>query len=271
MAYAQRGTLSAIERPARARRWLPRRFLTVYLIWLAVTALVVTPEIARYDAETARIRELAAELAGDAPTAAEAALRITHAVQERVRPRHPAAAAPGLGATAWSTWANGIGDAREGARLVADLLLARGIAASPLVLTDSRTGFRHIAVGYADAGTWRLIDGLGAPRDFHDWSEANDKPLDRLVAATRAPSGAVVYTPDNPFFDRYSFFDWQSLLGDTAEVYQRVPFPGWLVAAIDSPPILTGLVKIAGAFGVLLVLRALWLAFARPKRPVAAV
>ncbi|MBX6322937.1 MAG: hypothetical protein IRY94_14000, partial [Rhodospirillaceae bacterium] len=215
-------------------------------------------------------KERAAELAGTARSAPEAARRIAHAVQQRGRPRDPAAPGTALGATGWSTWANGVGDAREGARLITELLLARGIAASPVVLTDSRTGFHHVAVGYADGDTWRLVDGLGAPADFHQWSETNDKPLDRLVAAVQAPSGAVVYRPDNPFFDRYSFFDWQRLFGDAVEVHQRVPFPGWLVAIIDSPPIITGLIKIAGAFGVLLVLRALWSALVRPRRPAGA-
>jgi hypothetical protein len=267
MAFAQRSALSTVERPRARRRWLPRRFLTVYLLWLAATALVVTPEIARYDAEAGRIKELAAELAGRAQSPQETAQRIARAVRERVALRDPA---DGLGATAWSSWAGGAADVREGARLIVALLLARGIPASPVVLTSSQSGFRHVAVGYAAEDGWRLIDGLGGAPQFHAWSEDNDKPLEALVKGLHAPSGAMLYTADNPWFDRYSFFDWQGVVGDRAEVYQRVPFPSWITAAVESPPVVTGLIKIAGAFGVLLVLRALWFAFVQPARRSAA-
>jgi transglutaminase-like putative cysteine protease len=271
MAFAQRSALSTVAPARKRRRWLPRRFLTVYLIWLAVTALIVTPEIARYDAESTRIKELAVELAGNAQSPQETAQRIAHAVRDRVALRDPTEGAPtGLGATAWSSWANGVGDVREGTRLIVKLLRARDIPASVVVLSDSRTGFRHLAVGYEADDAWRLVDGLGSSSEFRTWSEANDKPLEALVKAAPAPGGAMVYTADNPWFDRYSYFDWQSLLGDTAEVYQRVPFPGWVTAALESPPIISGLIKIAGAFGVLLVLRALWFAFVHPPRKTAA-
>ena len=268
MAYAQRSALSTVERPRTRRRWLPRRFLTVYLIWLVATALLVTPEIAQYDAESGRIKELAAELAGPAQTTQDAALRIVHAVRDRVSLRD--VPSTGLGATAWSSWANGVADVREGARLIVALLLARHIPASQVVLTNSQTGFRHVAIGYEADDAWRLVDGIGGSPDFRAWSEGNDKPLDALVKGMHSPAGAMLYTAANPWFDRYSFFDWQSLIGDTAEVYQRIPFPSWITASIESPPIVTGLIKIAGAFGVLLVLRALWFAFVHPARKSAA-
>jgi hypothetical protein len=266
MAMAERAALSPVETRRPGRRWLPRRFLTVYLIWLAATALAVTPEIARYDAESGRIATLARDLAGPTARPAETAVRIADAVRERVSLRDPATATSALGATAWSAWANGTADTREGARLIVDLLRARSIAASTLNLTDSRTGIRHVAVAYEADGAWRLLDGLNARDDFHAWSAGNDAPLAELVTSARAGDGATVYTAENPYFDRYSFFDWQALLGDTAEVYQRVPFPAWVTTAIENPPIATGLIKLAAAFGVLLILRALWSSLTKAGR-----
>jgi hypothetical protein len=262
---AAQGSLQTMARPApRSRRWLPRRFLPIYLVWLAVTALVVTPEIAQYDAESARIAELADQLAGSTTSAQETAERFVDAVRDRLAPRDPAAPSPGaLGATAWSTWASGVGSQREGVRLIVSLLLARDIAASPVILTSSATGFRHVAVGYQAGRNWRLIDAHDGPADFRQWSDANDRPLHLLVTseptAADAGHGAVIHRAANPWFDRFSFFDWQDVLGGQGfEVYQRTPFPGWLTTMIESPPVLLGLLKIAAAFGVLLVLRALW-------------
>jgi hypothetical protein len=267
MAYADRRALP-VHKPVPKRRWLPRRFLTVYLIWLALTVLAVTPELAQYDAEASRISKLADELAGNAEGARATAERIAQAVRERVTLR-AAAPSPAIGASAWSTWANGNGDLREGARLLVGLLQARDIPASEVVLTNSRTGFRHVAVGYEDGDAWRLINGLGGSEQFRSWSETNEKPLEALVRRQGAFGGAAVYTTDNPFFDRYSFFDWQAVFGDAAEIYQRIPFPSWIVTAFDSPAVITGLFKIAAAFGVLLVLRALWFAWGRPRSTTA--
>jgi len=47
-------------------------------------------------------------------------------------------------------------------------------------------------------------------------------------------------------------------------------FPRWLTTMIESPPVITGLIKIAAAFGVLLVLRALWHALIQRRRRRAA-
>lgn len=274
VAMAQ-GSLQTMARPAARRRWLPRRFLPIYLIWLAVTAAVVTPEIAQYDAEASRIAELADELAGSTTSAQETAERFAQAMRERVAPRDPAAPAPGmLGATAWETWATGVGSQREGVRLMVSLLLARDIAASPVILTSSVTGFRHVAVGYQSGRNWRLIDAHDGSAEFRDWSDDNDRPLHLLVTsqapATGAGPGSILHKVHNPFFDRYSFFDWQDVLGaGTIEVYQLQPFPGWLTTMIESPPVLLGLLKIAAAFGMLLVLRALWRVLTPRRSPAA--
>lgn len=273
MAVAQ-GSLQAVAQPAtRQRKWLPRRFLPIYLVWLAITALVVTPEIAQYDAEASRITDLAAELAGNTTSAQETAQRFAEAVRERLVPRDASPPSPGmLGNTAWSTWATGVGSQREGVRLLVSLLLARDIAASPVVLTNSTTGFRHVAVAYQSGRTWRLIDAHDGPGDFRDWSDLNDRPLHMLVTSEAPPPGdpthgAVIHKHANPYFDRYSFFDWQDVLGhDVLEVYQREPFPPWLTTMIESPPVVIGLLKIAAAFGVLLILRALWYALTRQRR-----
>jgi hypothetical protein len=260
------------------RRWItPRRALVA--VWLAATAVWAAPDFWRFAVEWRAVSRLAAELAGDLASPESVVDRLTTAVQARVRATangrfYKARTRPLLRHTAWETWVHGEGLCGEGTRLIVNLLRARGIAASRVSLSNDATGFYHVAVAVHDGRGWRLVDSIGSPPGFREWSRANRLPLHRLVTFESSFGGAPVHRIANPYFTRFSFFNWSRVLPTAVEVNQRVAFPAWVVLVTENPPLTRGLAKVTiavvalGAVGATMAFRRR--ARRRPGRPAPA-
>ena len=68
------------------------------------------------------------------------------------------------------------------------------------------------------------------------------------------PGGQLILTRNNPFFTRYSYFNWARVFGTVVEINQRRPFPGWVIAVIENPPLFLALLKSAIATVILILL-----------------
>ena len=226
------------------------------IAWLAVTAGIVVPDIYRFVDEYGHIRNLAIELAGSAKTPRELASAYSLAVQPHLREGRNIPSSydprkrPFLRATAWETWTTQQGHCGEAARVILNMLISQGVPATRVNMIG--TGFVHTAVGYWDGGDWYLVDSSGAPDRFRQWSQQNELPLSELVAMRFAPGGGTPIQINNPFFTRFSYFNWARVF-KWGEINQRVPFPVPITLLIENPPLFVGLLKFAAAVVVLLV------------------
>jgi len=236
------------------------------LLWIVGTAALIGPDLYAYVEDRRNLRDLSIELAAGETDPHRLAWRYSDAVLARMRAldgiaAYPAAHRPFLRDTAWHTWTTGKGFCGEGARVIVNLLIAQGIPASRVNMIGP--GFVHTAAAYEVDGAWYLVDSVGAPGNgFREWARANAAPLGRLVEMEFDPGGGTPIRVENPYFTRYSFFNWARLI-DRAEVNQRVPFPVWVTLAIENPPLLTAILKAAGA---IVVLGLGWLIVARNAR-----
>jgi len=237
----------------------------IFAAWLAITAVVVTPDLYRFAGEYGHIRDLAVELAGDAVTPRELASAFSLAIQPRLRegPRdgtYSSKDRPFLRATAWETWTSRNGRCGEAARVIVNLLISQGVPATRVNMIGPR--FLHTAVGFRDGEDWYLIDSSGAPDSFRAWSQQNTLPLSALVSMRFAAGGGTPIKIDNPYFTRFSYFNWARIV-KWGEINQRVPFPVPITFLIENPPLFTGLLKLAAAVVVLLLG---WLVISRRQR-----
>jgi hypothetical protein len=236
-----------------------RGFKVVVLLWLIVTVGAVSPDAVQSWRERAAISDLSDRLAAGSTDTGEIAYRVLDAVAARVRPLrngefYRVNDRPLLRHTAWQTWTYGEGLCGEGARLILNLLRAQGIPASRVNLLNNKTGFYHVAVAYWDRGEWWLLDSVNAPGRFGKWSRKRRPTITDTVEAVMDPGGQLILTRNNPFFTRYSYFNWARVFGTAVEINQRHPFPGWVIGVIENPPLFLTLFKSAIALVVLILL-----------------
>jgi len=236
-----------------------------FVAWLAVTAAVVGPDLYRFGDEYGHIRNLAETLAGDAQTPHALAASYSLAVGSRIREgskngQFDSTSRPFLRATAWETWNSRLGKCGESSRVIINLLLSQGVPATRVNMVGP--DFVHTAVGYWDGEDWYLVDSSGAPRDFRPWSQQNTLPLSELVEMRFTSGGGTPIEVNNPYFARYSYFNWARVL-EWAEINQRVPFPVPITFIIENPPLFKALLKFAMAVVVLL---AGWLVVSRRRQ-----
>jgi len=224
------------------------------IVWLAITAAIVAPDLYKFADEYGNIQDLAVELAGDAKTPHELASAYSLAIRPRLmeKPRdgsYDSRNRPFLRATAWETWTTQNGLCGEASRVIISLLISQGVPATRVNMIGPR--FVHTAVGYWDGEDWYLVDSSGAPAKFREWSQKNKLPLSELVKMRFAAGGGTPIQVNNPFFSRFSYFNWARVF-KWGEINQRVPFPVPITFLIENPPLFTGLLKLAGAIVVLL-------------------
>ncbi|MCP4329937.1 MAG: hypothetical protein GY791_16035 [Alphaproteobacteria bacterium] len=225
------------------------------VLWLVATAALVAPDFYRFAEEKSRIDVLAVDLAKGSATASELARAYSDAVHRRLTidrsaESYGARDRPFLRETAWETWSKARGFCGEASRVIVNMLISQGVPATRINMIGPK--FVHTAVAYRDGEKWYLVDSIGAPGDFREWSRQNAKPVSELVSMSFHFGGGTPIRIDNPYFTRYSFFNWGRVI-DWAEVNQRVPFPMPITMVIENPPLLTGILKLCGAIFVLLI------------------
>jgi hypothetical protein len=239
---------NAIDYSAAMKKWL-------VVVWLAVTALVVAPDLYQFADEHGNIRDLAVALAGDAETPHELASAYSLAVHShlqrgRVDGSYEPSTRPLLRATAWETWTTRHGHCGEASRIMINLLISQGVPATRVNMIGPN--FVHTAVGYWDGDDWFLVDSFLAPSGFREWSQQNRLPISAMVEMQFHSGGGTPIEVNNPFFTRFSYFNWARVF-KWGEINQRVPFPAPITFLIENPPLFTALLKFAAAAVVLLV------------------
>ena len=239
---------------------MTRSFKIFTGLWITATLVVAVPNLYTYVTEQRALRDLAEELAPRAADTHEVAREFLHRVRDRVAITdhgsfYDVSNRPLLRHTAWETWSHGEGQCGEGTRLLVNLLQSRGIAASRINLIDAREGFYHTPVAYNEDGRWWLLNSLDGGGEFHEWTLENRLPVEKLVERRLDPGGALVIRPNNPYFARYSYFNWARVFGDFIEINQWAPFPQWFIHIIENPPLTIALaVLFLSAVGWLLAL-----------------
>lgn len=235
----------------------PVKFLFLVLtVWAISSLLFSAGDFAQFLSEERRLRKVLSEIGVEGMDRREAARAIQSAVRSRVTavPKkgkfYDVADRPALRHTAVETWTHAEGQCGEGARLIVNLLLANGIEASRINLSNEKTQFYHTAVAYQAEGKWWLLDSINSPEGFPEWASANNKPMSELVRVEMHPGGALLVQPDNPFFARYSFFSWARIFGDKFEVNQFVGMPRFVVYITEKPPLLKALLKCTACLGL---------------------
>jgi transglutaminase-like putative cysteine protease len=166
-------------------------------------------------------------------------LAVSDAVRVRISPDGEEGRPPVLRTTAWQTWVSGRGSCGDGARVMVGMLTSLGIPAERVYLRRGSGPYVHVAVAYFDRGQWRLVDTLNSEPGFRHFAVERAQPLEHLVRA-------------NPFFDSYSYLNWQRLVFMPLDQTRPVPQP--VVWLMENPPLLLALGKMAlAALMVLLV------------------
>ncbi len=233
--------------------------------WAVVTTVLVVPDMHRFATEYGRIAGLAERYAAGATSPRQLAQNYSDAVHHRIKVEGAGKwlnymDRPFLRPTAWETWSQARGACGEASRVMINMLLSQGVPATRINMVGPR--FTHTAVAYKDGNAWYLVDSINGPASFRDWSRSNELPVSDLVALYFHPGGGTRVDVNNPYFERYSFFNWSRLF-HWAEVNQRVPFPIPITMLIENPPLLTGLVKLGVA---LVVLVFGWIVWRRQRR-----
>lgn len=226
-----------------------RTTFTLIALWTALAALWALPDAMQAMRERRAIEAVAAAISAGTPPEA-VPQRLQTAVERRVHwvvvgRRYDVSSRPFLRQTAWETWESREGTCGDGARLLVALLRATGRRAARINLAADETGFGHVAVVYKEGERWRLLDSIGAPPAFAAWADANQRPLDELIRFSSSGEGGGRFIADNPFFSRYSFYDFTRLTGGTFIFNWVADPPRWVVALLESPPLLRVAAKIA--------------------------
>ena len=224
-------------------------------LWAVLIALWGAPDAFQALRERQAIASVAEAIGRGAPPEA-LPQRLQRAVAGRVAwvvvgRRYDVSARSFLRQSAWETWDSREGTCGDGARLLVALLRASGIAAARINLVHDRTGWGHTAVVYQRDGRWHLLDSIGSPPGFGLWAAANRKPFDELIRFTSHGEGGGRFIADNPFFSRYSFYDFTRLTGGSIAFYWLGDPPGALVGLLENPPLLRLVAKLAA--GLLLL------------------
>jgi len=225
----------------------------VLWVWLAVSALVITPDLHYYVGDGNYLGREAVAIAGEEADPHEIVRKIGDAARGRITSLdkgrfYDLRNRPVLRHRARETWEYAEGYCGEGARVMINMLDALGVRAARIILYMT-TGGQHIAIAYFHNGEWFLADSINSPAGFNAWLGTEPRPLGNLVGFEDR-NGTMVPVVMNPVFERYSFFNWSRVFGSSLEVYQTRPFPRIMTLMIENPP----LVRIAVKLGLLSLL-----------------
>ncbi len=230
---------------------MKRRIFLVGLGLILVGGTFVFGGYWQYVGEKAAIQRFAVSslndiVAGAVPygTVRGKALAMQAAVQRRVGAGglYSPAERPFLRHTAWETLVSGQGACGEVARVMVNLFRALGIPASRVVITND-AGFNHTAMAYEDGGKWYLLHTIKGREGFEAWTRAEPRRLKDLVRTEYHDGGGLLINAQNPYFTRYSYFNWARVFGAAVEINQLDPFPGFVVEIIENPPLLLAILR----------------------------
>lgn len=230
-----------------------------------MSALVITPDLYQYASDRSFLAKEADAIIGEETDPHEIVSKIGNAARGRIasldRGRfYDLRNRPVLRHRARETWEHAEGYCGEGARVMVNMLDAPDVRAARIIL-HMTTGGQHIAVAYFHDGQWFLADSINSPAGFNDWLGSEPRPLKSLIRLEDR-NGTTVPVVTNPFFNRYSFFNWSRLFGSSLEVYQTFPFPRIVTLMMENPP----LVWIAVKLGLLSLLALIFLLSGRIMR-----
>jgi len=226
--------------------------------WLTVSVLVITPDLYQYMGDRIYLGREAATIVGEQTDPHKIVLKIGNAARSQItsldRGRfYDLDNRPALRHRARETWEHAEGYCGEGARVMINMLDAMDIQASRIILHIT-TGGQHIAIVYLHDGEWFLADSINSPTGFNAWLGSDPRLLKSLLRFEDR-NGTMVPVVRNPFFDRYSFFNWSRIFGSSLEIYQTFPFPRIVTLMIENPPLVWIIIK----FGLLSLLALIFL------------
>ncbi len=230
----------------------------VLWVWLAVSALVITPDLYQYVGDGNYLGREAIAIAGEEADPHELVRKIGDAARSRITSLdngrfYDLRNRPVLRHRARETWEHAEGYCGEGARVMVNMLDSLGIRAARIIL-HMTTGGQHIAIAYFHDGEWFLANSINSPADFNVWLGTGPHPLESLVGFEDR-NGTMVPVVTNSVFERYSFFNWSRVFGSSLEIYQTRPFPRIMTLMIENPP----LIRIAVKLGFLSLLALIFL------------